>query len=88
MKAALANRFWAFLLALALTAGALGCLLTVYPLPFSEPSLVCSLLAAALFGILVLPLRRGSELTLARYALALGYLLHRPETVRQINSFL
>ena len=88
MKAAIANRFWAFFLALAVTAGALGCLLTVYPLPLSKPSLVGSLLAAALFGILVLPLRRGSELTLALCALALGYLLHRPETVRQIKSFL
>lgn len=88
MKARLENRIWAALLALVLTVGTFGCFLTVYDLPIQKSSLFLFWAEATALGTLLLPNRRGPEWTVCLTALALGYLAHRPETVRQIKSLL
>ena len=86
MKGAVENRIWAALLAWVLTLGAFGCFLTVYDLPIQKNTLLLFWSGAAALGALLLPFRRGPEWTVCLTALALGYLVHRPETVRQMKS--
>lgn len=88
MKSAVENRIWAALLAWVLTLGAFGCFLTVYDLPIQKNTLLLFWSGAAALGALLLPFRRGPEWTVCLTALALGYLVHRPETVRQMKSLL
>lgn len=88
MKRRVSEGFLAAFLALGLVLGCLGCFLSVYDLPAGRNVLAVSVLSCVLLGVMLMPLRRGSEAALCAAALVLGYLLHRPETLGALKSLL